>query len=646
MNILVFNKYVQHIMAKLNIDTGTLGNPATGDTLRTAMTKVNTNFDDIYSLVGDGSTGLITTSFTNGDLKLQANGTGAIEIDNLQIINSAITSITTNSDVTISGNGTGGVNVGSVTINDNELSASNSNDDLVLSGSGTGAVVIQALTVNGTSISSADSTTINFNDNVRVDGTLTVTGSLNFSDANISDVGTLALDKIFGDGDTNTSIAFSGSDVITIETGGSGRLTIGDGALSPVTDNQIDLGTSSLEFKDAFFDGTVTTDALTVSGTSTFNGAAMGSAAITGVADPSNAQDAATKAYVDATVTAQDLDVASDSGTAAVDLDSQSLTVTGGTGIGTTATGQALTVNIDATVATLAGSQTFTNKTIDANGTGNNISNIDIGNMTAASVVLEAEGIASNDNDTTLPTSAAVKDYADTKAVLTGSTNNTIATVTGAHALNGEANLTFDGSTLAVTGAATFNSTVTAATGSIFGNLTLADGSITDSSGAISFGNENLTTTGTISAETGSTLGNLTLADGSITDSSGAISFGNENLSTTGTLTFTDAQISYGTSSTSSSSTANMDTFASATFRSAKYQVQIVDATNTKFGIYELFVTHDGSAAYINSQGISDTGVDLATFTADIDSGSVRIRVVPISADGIVFKFIRTTFTV
>ena len=35
---------------------------------------------------------------------------------------------------------------------------------------------------------------------------------------------------------------------------------------------------------------------------------------------------------------------------------------------------------------------------------------------------------------------------------LSGSTNNTIATVTGTDALNGEANLTFDGSTLAVTG--------------------------------------------------------------------------------------------------------------------------------------------------------------------------------------------------
>jgi len=78
--------------------------------------------------------------------------------------------------------------------------------------------------------------------------------------------------------------------------------------------------------------------------------------------------------------------------------------------------------------------------------------------------------------------------------------------------------------------------TLSAGTGSTLGNLTLADGSITDSGGTISFGDENLSTTGTLSAETGSTIGNLTLADGSITDSSGTISFGDENLSTTGTL--------------------------------------------------------------------------------------------------------------
>ena len=89
-----------------------------------------------------------------------------------------------------------------------------------------------------------------------------VTGTLvDIGDLDLTNVGQIQLDSIAGDADANTSITFSGSDVITIATGGSGRLTIGDGALSPVTTNQIDLGTSSLEFKDAFFDGTVTSDA-------------------------------------------------------------------------------------------------------------------------------------------------------------------------------------------------------------------------------------------------------------------------------------------------------------------------------------------------------------------------------------------------
>lgn len=42
---------------------------------------------------------------------------------------------------------------------------------------------------------------------------------------------------------------------------------------------------------------------------------------------------------------------------------------------------------------------------------------------------------------------------------------------------------------------------------------------------------------GTFALDSGTTIGTLTLADGSITDSGGSISFGNENLSTTGTLT-------------------------------------------------------------------------------------------------------------
>ena len=63
---------------------------------------------------------------------------------------------------------------------------------------------------------------------------------------------------------------------------------------------------------------------------------------------------------------------------------------------------------------TASSTDTLTNKTFDANGTGNSISNIEVADLAAAAVVIESEGIGSNDNDTTIPTSAAVKDYTDT----------------------------------------------------------------------------------------------------------------------------------------------------------------------------------------------------------------------------------------
>ena len=129
-------------MARLNIDTGTEGNTATGDTLRTAMTKINTNFEEVYQLVGDGDTGLLTTSVTNGNIKVQPNGTGIVEIDSLQITDSAITSLTTNSDVTITANGTGDIVLGSVTVTDNKITSNESNANLQIDASGTGAVEI------------------------------------------------------------------------------------------------------------------------------------------------------------------------------------------------------------------------------------------------------------------------------------------------------------------------------------------------------------------------------------------------------------------------------------------------------------------------------------------------------------------------
>ena len=96
--------------------------------------------------------------------------------------------------------------------------------------------------------------------------------------------------------------------------------------------------------------------------TPTFNGAAMGSAAITGVADPSNAQDAATKAYVDGLVGAGSITQALGAGTGSgtVSLGSQTLTIAGTANeIETSASGQTITVGL-VTNPTLTGNTTIT----------------------------------------------------------------------------------------------------------------------------------------------------------------------------------------------------------------------------------------------------------------------------------------------
>lgn len=92
---------------------------------------------------------------------------------------------------------------------------------------------------------------------------------------------------------------------------------------------------------------------------------------------------------------------------------------------------------------------TLTNKTFDADGTGNSLSNVDLDDMVAGDIVTESEGISSNDNDTTLPTSAAVKAYADSVGGGSGGMNwsNIITTDTTASSGNGyflgaEGNLT------------------------------------------------------------------------------------------------------------------------------------------------------------------------------------------------------------
>ena len=108
------------------------------------------------------------------------------------------------------------------------------------------------------------------------------------------------------------------------------------------------------------------------------------------------------KAYVDAQITAEDLDVQTDSGNFDVDLDSESLILTGGTGIDTTGSGTTATFAIDSTVTTLTGSQTLTNKSLTAP--------VLTGSSSSAGSIIFKEDTDNGTNSATLKGPAATAD--------------------------------------------------------------------------------------------------------------------------------------------------------------------------------------------------------------------------------------------
>jgi len=116
------------------------------------------------------------------------------------------------------------------------------------------------------------------------------------------------------------------------------------------------------------------------------------------------------KTYIDSQVTAQDLDFQADSGgVLSIDLDSETFTLNGGTGIDTVGAENTVSFAIDSTVATLTGSQTLTNKSLDLDN--NTLTNLEVDNLKAG--VLDTDLNAVSGSDNTLASAKAIKTYVD-----------------------------------------------------------------------------------------------------------------------------------------------------------------------------------------------------------------------------------------
>ena len=112
----------------------------------------------------------------------------------------------------------------------------------------------------------------------------------------------------------------------------------------------------------------------------------------------------------------------------------------------------------------------------------------------------------------------------------------------------------------------------------------------------------------------------------------------------TTSMLFSNTALDDGTATITGNSVAQaIDSFSASTYRSAKYTVQVSDATDNRYSVVEANVTHDGTNAYISTYGLADNenGSIEITFTADINSGNVRLLGTVNNTNSQVIKFIR-----
>ena len=149
------------------VNVGANADDGTGDSLYEAGNKINSNFTELFA-----------KNAVKADIKFFGNN---------------ITSRLSNADIFVHPSGTGHVVFPGIRFNDNNIEVLNSNDDIKINASGSGKVTIAGLGFSGTTISAPDSSSVNFNENLIVDGDYNTADGFTFSGAQ-----TFATDMAFG----------------------------------------------------------------------------------------------------------------------------------------------------------------------------------------------------------------------------------------------------------------------------------------------------------------------------------------------------------------------------------------------------------------------------------------------------------------